>query len=324
MNEPIGWLLEGPPWVQYRTRLDLLGQPENNPQVAAARQAMMAHQQVQALLTGLSAWSGPTLKRRNDANLLLHKLAFAADLGLRADDPGVGQIVERILDHQSPEDPFQVQVNIPTHFGGSGEDQWTWILCDTPLLLYALRRFGLGDGPRLQAAAHYLASLVRENGWPCAATPEMGKFRGPGRKIDPCPYATLLMLRGLYQMPEWRDSGACRTGAEVLLNLWEQRKRRRPYLFGMGTNFAKLKAPLIWYDILHLMDVLTQLPWLRGDARLREMADIVAAKPDGQGRFTPESVWKAWGGWEFGQKRSPSQWLTLLAQRMLKRMNSSR
>jgi hypothetical protein len=77
---------------------------------------------------------------------------------------------------------------------------------------------------------------------------------------------------------------------------------------------------LIWYDILHVTDVLTQFPWLRGDKRLREMAAMVEAKADEQGRFTPESVWKAWSEWEFGQKRAPSPWLTLMAQRMLKRL----
>ena len=29
MNEVSKWLLEGDPWVEYRTRVDLLGQPEN-------------------------------------------------------------------------------------------------------------------------------------------------------------------------------------------------------------------------------------------------------------------------------------------------------
>ena len=38
-----------------------------------------------------------------------------------------------------------------------------------------------------------------------------------------------------------------------------------------------------------------------------------------EGRFTLESIWQAWGAWEFGQKRTPSRWLTLLAHRILQR-----
>lgn len=41
------WLLEGPAWLQYRARRDLLGQAEHEPAVRAARQAMLADPQVQ-------------------------------------------------------------------------------------------------------------------------------------------------------------------------------------------------------------------------------------------------------------------------------------
>ncbi|MDO8491802.1 MAG: hypothetical protein Q7T04_07300, partial [Dehalococcoidia bacterium] len=163
----------------------------------------------------------------------------------------------------------------------------------------------------------------RDNGWPCAVSPELGKFRGPGRKDDPCPYATLVMLKALSQMPEWRDSDACHSGAEALLTLWSERRKRHPYMFFMGTDFCKLKAPLVWYDILHVTDVLTRFSWLLGDARLQEMVGIVKAKTNEDGLFTAESAWKAWSEWDFGQKREPSPWLTFLVQRMLRRANQA-
>ena len=253
--------------------------------------------------------------------ILLHKLAFVADVGLRLGDPGVAPIVERVLAHQSAEGPFQIVVNIPTHFGGSGQDEANWALCDAPLVLYALVKLGLGDDTRVQAATEYLANLVRDNGWPCAAAPEMGKFHGPGRADDPCPYANLLMLKLLAELPGRHDSAAAHTGVDAALTLWTQRKERRPYLFAMGTHFANLKAPLIWYDILHVLDVLTRFPWLRDDPRLQEMAALVVAKADADKRFTPESIWMAWKGWDFGQKRAPSRWLTLLVVRLLERLS---
>jgi hypothetical protein len=37
MDKLVEWLLEGPPWVQYRTRIDILGQPESNSEVVANR-----------------------------------------------------------------------------------------------------------------------------------------------------------------------------------------------------------------------------------------------------------------------------------------------
>jgi len=321
MSDLTNWLLEGPPWVQYRTRIDLLSQPENDPDVIAAREAMLATPQVGSLLEELAAWPGAPLKRHNDVKHPLHKLTFLADLGMTASDLALKPVIERILTHQSQNGAFQIIVNIPTHFGGSGEDEWQWMLCDAPSTLYALLKFGLEDNPLVQKATGHIGGLVRENGWPCTADSGLGKFRGPGRKDDPCPYANLLSLKALAQSTEWRDNEVCKIGAETILSLWEQRKERKPYLFGMGTDFAKLKAPLIWYDILHVLDVLSQFPWLRDDPRLQEMALLVRAKGDEEGRFKPESIWMAWKGWDFGQKKEPSRWITLVAYRALQRLS---
>jgi len=320
MNLPLDWLLEGEPWVAYRTGLDLLDQPESAPQVTAARQVMLASAPIRALLAELAEWPGGVVSNHKNAGLLLHKLAFAADLGIKVRDILLGPIIERVLEHQAPQGPFQVLVNVPVHFGGNGQDQWAWMLCDSPLVVYALAKFGLEEDSRVQAAAAFMARLVRDNGWPCAVAPELGRFRGPGRKEDPCPFANLTMLQALSQFPEWRDSAASRTGAETLLSLWSQSRERHSYLFYMGDDFRKLKAPLVWYDLLHVLDVLSHFPWLRGDARLLDMAAVLRSKAGDQGRFTPESIWTAWKDWEFGQRQRPSRWLTLLAWRALRRL----
>jgi hypothetical protein len=320
MDAPIEWLLAGLPWVEYRTRVDLLRQPEDEPLVLTARQAMWSHAQVQSLLAELAEWPGSLLTGHKSAGHPLHKLTFLADLGLRTSDGGVDRIVDRVLEHQDEAGPFQVLMNVPVHFGGSGQDEWGWALCDAPLVLYALVKLGLGGDPRVLTAVQHLMSLVRDNGWPCAVSRELGTFRGPGRKDDPCPYANLAMLKLLSLGPEWRESEAARTGAETLLALWDRRAERHPYLFYMGTDFCKLKAPLVWYDIVHVTDVLTRFPWLREDDRLRAMVSMIRDKADADGRFTPESVWTAWKDWDCGQKKAPSQWLTALAWAVIARV----
>jgi hypothetical protein len=89
----------------------------------------------------------------------------------------------------------------------------------------------------------------------------------------------------------------------------------------MGTDFAKLKMPLIWYDILHVLEVLTQFSHLQDDKRLLEMISLIKAKSNWEGRFTAESVWKPWSIWEFGQKKEPSFLVTLEVYRILKRLS---
>jgi hypothetical protein len=318
VDEVTAWLTNGPAWVAYRAWVDLLDLPESDARARTAREGMLSEVKIQALVSELALWPGRVIKTHNDAGHMLHKLVFLADLGLKGDDAGMQQVVERILALRSPEGVFELMVNIKPAYGGSGEDQPAWMLCDAPLVAYALLKFGLGGDERVRAAIQHLTGLMRENGWPCAVSPDLGKFRGPGRWADPCPYANLIMLKVLSQIPGCWDEQVV-LGSETLLSLWMQRRERRPYLFAMGTNFVKLKAPLVWYDLLNVLDVLTAFPWLYGDRRLQEMLDILQGKADNQGRFMPESIWTAWKDWEFGQKKQASQWITLIALRALKR-----
>ena len=154
MDSLLAWLLaeDSPPWVRYRVRRDLLGQGDDDPLVQDERRAMLADPQVQGLLGELAGWPGKVVSSHKSAGQPFHKLTFAADLGLRADDPGVGDIIERILAHPSAQGPFSLPMTISPAYGGSGQEQWAWALCDAPLILYALLKFGLGEDPRVRAA----------------------------------------------------------------------------------------------------------------------------------------------------------------------------
>lgn len=209
MTPLVDWLMQGPAWVQYRTRRDLHKQKENHPEVMTAHRAMLADVHVQEVIQQLEQWESTVISSHKSAGHPLHQ---------------------------------------------------------------------------------------------------------------PCPYANLVMLKTLALDSKWRKSKASLVAAETLLSLWAHSKTEHPYQFYMGTDFRKLKAPLVWYDLLHVFDLLTQIPILRRDKRLNEMATFIQNKADSDGRFTPESVWQAWSDWEFGQKKEPSRWVTLIAQRALKRM----
>jgi hypothetical protein len=325
MEAPVAWLLEGAPYIRYRTRRDLSGLPEDDPQVAADRHAMLADPAVQEIIDELQGWPGPVIASHKSAKQHFHKLTFLADLGLRAGDPGIAPIVEHVIALRSPEGPFGLHMNIAAAYGGTGQEALGWALCDTPLIEYALLKLGLGDDPRVEAAGEHLMRLGRTDhaagliGWPCAVSGSLGSWRGPGRKDDPCPFANLTMLKMAAQHPAWRDAPQTHAGVETLLALWADSRTRHPYIFYMGDDFRKLKAPFIWYDLLHVLEVLTQFPWAKGDARLDDMLTLLAGKADAEARFTAEAVYQPWAAWEFGQKKAPSRWLTLLAHRILAR-----
>jgi hypothetical protein len=320
MQTTIDWLLSGPPYVEHQARLGLLGE-RASAKVRDAHRRTVASPEVRSLVEELHGWPVGPLNSHKSAGHAIHRLSFLADLGLTREDPGIEAIARRVMAHVSSEGPFQVMGMIGLVYGGTGKEGWAWALCDAPLLVYVLEKFGYGGEPAVGKAREWLTRLVRDNGWPCAVSPELGNWRGPGRKSDPCPYANLVMLKALSQAPKG-DQAAARRGTEMILSQWADRQENHAYMFYMGTDFCKPKAPMVWYDILHVLHVLTEFPWTRSDPRLLDMARYLDAWFDEAGRITPASVWKAWEGWEFGQKREPSRWVTLLAQMALQRVGA--
>ncbi len=328
------WLLAGEPWIVMRTQLDLLGASPSCGEVRQARGAMLQDTQVVSLFRLISdAWSREIVTSHRKADLGCHRAAFLADIGVTAEDAMGAELVRMLLDRLSPEGVPQVSICIPAHFGGSGETVAGWALCDAPSILATVLSMGGPPAPlrdKVEDGIRHLLSYVGPEGCPCAVSEGYGRFRGPGRKEDPCPYATLLMLKLLIRLPEDFRTDGPSVGermarcADALLGLWEASRERHPYLFHMGTDFRRLKAPFVWYDLLHVADTLSRCPTAVQDARFRDMARHLLDMADPEGRFTPQSVWKAWDGWEFGQKKQPSRWITLLAHRVAVRAGMDR
>lgn len=318
----IEWLLNsGEPWTRYRTLVDLLDRSEEDSEVYTARIEMLDHPQVQGLIATAASWPGYALKRHNDAGHPLYALATLADFGLKVDDPGMREGLEKVLAHQAPEGAFLTRFHLSRQFGGLEGEWWAWMACDIPTLLYTLLAMDLGHDERVQRAVDHLMNLVRENGWRCAAASELGTFKGPGRKEDPCPIANVYALKALSQMPGLLDSPATRRGAEMLLWHWEHQRERKFFLFGIGADFRKLKYPFVWYDILHVVDVLSRFPFVHADPRFLAMMAAITAQAGEKGRYTSGSMYRAWPGWSFSDKKQPSPWLTFLVLRIAKRLD---
>ena len=219
----------------------------------------------------------------------------------------------------------------PEHFGGSGVETWAWALCDAPILLRARVRFGGASEPLVRRGIRSLVALSEPFGWPCRVAPELGSFRGPGKKSDPCPFATLILLELLASLreeapadPEAQDLAEgpeADAGIEALLDCWERSEARHPYMFFMGTDFRKLKAPGLWYDILHVADVLSRFPKAREDPRFLDMLGVLRSKARPDGTFVPESVYQPYKAWDFGQKKEASPWIGLVVERVEARMD---
>jgi hypothetical protein len=305
-------------WLKYAVHVHLCG--ESKDETVEIRNAALTDGKIRKYLNDIVSFHSVPVTNHKNPDLPVHKLLFLLDIGFDMDVPEIKAAIDQILMHRDSKGVYQSMTNIPKHFGGSGEDVYSWCLCDAPLLMLALLKAGVNYQKHIKPGVDYLVSLIRDNGFPCAASPELGKFRGPGSKEDCCPYATLIMADLLSHIPEYCNSSVAAASVEALLSLWKNSLDKHPYLFYMGTDFRKLKAPASWYDIVSVAGVVSKYPYMARDPRFLEMIKLIQDKQDHDGLFVPESVYLKLKGWDFGQKKSPSPYLTYLCMLIFNRL----
>jgi len=308
------------PWLQYAIRLNLLNEDKDD--LLDLKTEVLKDSRIQSYLSDLAVFHSKPLKTHKDPDLSMHKLLFLLDLGLDRTVPEIEEALNQIMHHKDRFGVYQSMANIPPHYGGKGEDVFGWCLCDAPLLLLALLRAGVDYQQHIKQGTVHLVSLAKKQGFSCTVSEEHGTFRGPGRKDDCCPFATLIMVNLLSEIDEYRESDVAKAGIETILDLWESSLERHPYMFYMGTDFRKLKAPALWYDLVGVTDCLSRFEQAKADPRFREMIDLIKKKQGADGMFTPESVYQKCKGWDFGQKKAVSPYLSYLCIRILNRVNN--
>jgi len=305
-------------WLKYAIQVNLYHKPKY--ELIELRNAVLTDCRIRNHLADIANFHSTLVTNHKNPELPVHKLMFLLDIGLDIDIPEIKTAIDEILQHRDKNGVYQSLTNIPKHFGGTGEDIFSWCLCDAPLLLRTLLKAGLNYEEYIKPGVDFLVSFSQENGFPCAVSAELGKFRGPGKKDDCCPYATLLMADLLSYIPEYRNSHVATASAVSLLSLWENSLDKHPYMFYMGTDFRKLKAPSFWYDIVSVAGVLSKYRFTGNDPRFMEMIALIKSKQDDDGFFTPESIFQKLKGWDFGQKKDSSPYLTYLCMSIFERL----
>ncbi|MEA4812856.1 MAG: hypothetical protein VB108_09835 [Anaerolineaceae bacterium] len=305
-----------PSWVRYLVLRDLLEVPVL--ELAQSKKELLQDPYVQTLLASVANFHGPIVNTHKNASLNIHHLLLLLSLDLGTEQPQIALAVQQILEHRDSFGVYQSRVLVSEKLGGSGQPGFGWALCDAPLLLLAINQAGLNTEEYVMPGVEYLSQLQFELGFPCAVSKELGTWRGPGKKLDPCPMATLWMLKLYASLPAFAGSKQAKSLMENLLSLWQNSLKQNPYMFFMGTDFRKLKAPLVWYDIVSVSDTFRQFAWLSGDPRFEEMKSIIHSKKGPDGLFTPESIYMVCKDQDFGQKKLPSAYLSFLCMRILK------
>ncbi|HVP16597.1 MAG TPA: hypothetical protein VMT42_04450 [candidate division Zixibacteria bacterium] len=314
-NDLRDWLLSGEPWVIYRTLTDLLDIEESDGRVLKARKSVLEHRLIRKILdrrNDSGYWGVPkdihTWWPRKDTTFWV--LEILGDFGLRVEDEGLVKATEYVFSIQQKTGGFL------------GFDPKLPYDCHTAILTESLAKLTLIPDRRVQRAYDWLLGRQRrDGGWWCKNTGQVG---GPREKEPSCAMATMFVLGAMAQDPRLRNSEVAKRGVDFLSECWENRGKLKyaGHDSQVGTDWEKLKYPFTDYKILKFLDVLSQFEYAKQRLEKSEMVDLLLSKRDSKGRFTPESIVKAWSDFDFGQKDKPSRWITLLALRIVKRICS--
>jgi hypothetical protein len=304
-------------WLLLTDTLELV--PEH-PEVRMARAQVLADPATAALIDRLPDWeAGAGFSGHNSPAFAPNLLNLLADMGVRGgDDPQIEGLLDAMLDHQDADGRFQSYAPLR----GSQAPVWGALLCDTHAITEVLVRFGRGGDPRVEVALGQMALDItltaQGRAWPCRPDPVTG-FRGPGRRGDLCPQVTIEALRTFALLPGEQRPPDLHEVASVVLSVWGHRGERAPYMFGHGRSFKAGKWPGTWYSALTVLQALGGYPALwqepgadPADRRLvaELVACLIAYTMDADGRVRPQSTFRGFEEFTFGQKKAPSAFAT--------------
>ena len=299
-NSILNWLLEGPQWLKFAVSKNLLGE---SPDASAA----VGHPDIIKMLDVLKSEekgfpaiteSGVSYKKE-----LFWYMYFLSDIGFSSSELGLDEYFDSVLDMETEDHDFLVSAEMKPGFH-----------CVSSILLASMAKM---SGHAKEALRPYaertMGCMRRDGGWHCA------KSRAAGQKLqdtDSCPMDNLNVLRffGVYE--ENRDDPRFNGAIDFLFGHWARRDEPfRPYGFGIGTQFKKLKYPEVKYGIIQVMETLSLFSYARQKKEYNEMLEFIKGK-NADGKYVPESIVKMFDGFDFAQKKQPSRWLTYIINRI--------
>jgi hypothetical protein len=344
-GDPMPWLLEPDnPSVRYFALTDLLDRPADDPEVTAARHAIMAWPLVQLVLRRQRP-DGRWGSRDRAYGDTLWRLLCLALLGTSPHPPSSspqggrqgmdgGDAIHRACDYVLKRGP------LPDGCFSFNGQRSGYLPCYTANTVFLLCQFGYASDSRVEAAVSCLCDTqLDEGGWLCS---------GRTRKTHSCLWATAKVLRAFACLPRHlrstRVAAAEQVAIELFLACGLYKSNRRdfgaphPHWFLFGFPL------LVESDVLEVLSLIA--PFVPADdPRIQEGLDLVLSKQDDIGRWPLEKsiflrrngtiAWqlasasnleilrRRFGNEQFalmGRIGEPSKWVTLNVLRMLKRL----
>ncbi|MBU2611760.1 MAG: nitrogen fixation protein NifH [Chloroflexi bacterium] len=308
MNNIFDWLLElDNPSVRYFALRHLLDRPEDDPEIQAARRAIMTSEPVQKILAAQAAegyWGKPGKGYSPKYCATSWQLLFLAELGADGENDQVRKGCEYFLDQS------------PTKHGGFDP----LVYCLNGNMLWALTQLGVADDERFGRAVDWLTGMIT------GELPHTGSYSWPGFGCGandklPCAWGAVKALRALTNLHPTLQSPKVKKAAEASIEFLFSRdlaKADYPVYKRISGEWFKFGFPLSYTsDVLEAAFVLCEAGH-GNDPRLRNAIDLIISKRQSDGRWLLKHSLngKMWADIEV--KGKPSKWITLRALRVLK------
>jgi hypothetical protein len=329
MSNVIDWLLEqdtNNPSVRFFALAGLLGRPAGDPEVLAARRAVMEQGPVPAILAAQDPagfWEKPGPGYNPKYRGTVWSVIYLAQLGADPADPRVRAGGEYLLANA-------IAANGAFSIYGTPS---TYVHCLGGNLGAALLDLGFGGDERLMRALEVMARYVTGEGVApadekdaplryYAATCGPGFCCGANNRL-PCAWGAVKALRALARTREAERTPAMQaalTAAVDFLFGVDPATARYPtgYTDKPSTSWFKFGFPVFYVtDVLQIAESLAEAGY-GGDPRLAATYDLILSKRGKDGRWKMEYSYEGKTWVDAEEKGKPSKWVTLRAMRALK------
>lgn len=312
MADPTDWLLEpeNPP-VRYRTLVDILDLTGDDPQVQAAKAAILSYPPVADLLAAQGEdgnWGNPDFYLPRASTGTFWVLTVLADLGLTAEVEHIRRACEFMFGHQRDDGQFCRRRRVP----GQG---WVWQEggepCTQARILRFLIQFGYGEDGRVLKGLNWLLESQREDGmWFCRGSQGHGCLR-----------ATLDMLRVAALDFQLASQPAIAQAAEVVRDLLMRPRMSRYHVGEDWGTWEKLKYPYFGFSVISALDALARLGYTPAEPKIANAVEYLISRQQADGSWPLDERWPR-SPIDFGAPHEPNKWLTLDALRAVKLLYS--
>jgi hypothetical protein len=320
-GNPLPWLLEPEdPSVRYFALRDLVGRGEHDPEVQAARAAIMESEPVATILANRHPegyWVKPGHGYSPKYTGTVWQIMLLADLGADGTADRIRQSCDYLLSH------CQARTGGLSHNATpSGV-----IHCLTGNLTHAFLALGLpADNERIQQALDWQARAILGEEVTYYKSGTTGAGFGCAYNLAlPCAWGAVKALKAFSLLPSQartqRVASAINAGVDFLLSC-DLAKADYPHYERVSSGWKKFGYPLSYTsDILEALEVLARFGQAR-DPRLSNAIEFMLSKQDNEGRWKLERTLNGKMWIDIERKGQPSKWVTLRVLSILKAMGS--